>query len=220
MDEAPKEKENLLKRLFFNKDRLGAFMDAILAIIMTILVLELEKPSAPTLAAFASLWRAYVAYAISFLWLGSMWTALHIVWDRIERVSQRSVWISILLLFWASFLPYTTSLVQSWVAYRAAQGVYGGIVLLTTLHLYWLYLSLSRDNEASYAGSYIKMAKRNLRIDLLIKTAGLIIGEIFWPQLVAISVLIAAAFMLVGRINFRRRKAGRTCGRKSGRKAG
>ena len=47
MDEAPKEKENLLKRLFFNKDRLGAFMDAILAIIMTILVLELEKPSAP-----------------------------------------------------------------------------------------------------------------------------------------------------------------------------
>ncbi|MDD5986455.1 MAG: TMEM175 family protein [Eubacteriales bacterium] len=220
MDEAPKEKENLLKRLFFNKDRLGAFMDAILAIIMTILVLELEKPSAPTLAAFASLWRAYVAYAISFLWLGSMWTALHIVWDRIERVSQRSVWISILLLFWASFLPYTTSLVQSWVAYRAAQGVYGGIVLLTTLHLYWLYLSLSRDNEASYAGSYIKMAKRNLRIDLLIKTAGLIIGEIFWPQLVAISVLIAAAFMLVGRITFRRRKAGRTCGRKSGRKAG
>ena len=210
----------MLKRLFFNKDRLGAFMDAILAIIMTILVLELEKPSAPTLAAFASLWRAYVAYAISFLWLGSMWTALHIVWDRIERVSQRSVWISILLLFWASFLPYTTSLVQSWVAYRAAQGVYGGIVLLTTLHLYWLYLSLSRDNEASYAGSYIKMAKRNLRIDLLIKTAGLIIGEIFWPQLVAISVLIAAAFMLVGRINFRRRKAGRTCGRKSGRKAG
>ena len=220
MDEAPKEKENLLKRLFFNKDRLGAFMDAILAIIMTILVLELEKPSAPTLAAFASLWRAYVAYAISFLWLGSMWTALHIVWDRIERVSQSSVWISILLLIWASFLPYTTSLVQSWVAYRAAQGVYGGIVLLTTLHLYWLYLSLSRDNEASYAGSYIKMAKRNLRIDLLIKTAGLIIGEIFWPQLVAISVLIAAAFMLVGRINFRRRKAGRTCGRKSGRKAG
>lgn len=220
MDEAPKAKENLLKRLFFNKDRLGAFMDAILAIIMTILVLELEKPSAPTLAAFASLWRAYVAYAISFLWLGSMWTAMHIVWDRIERVSQRSVWISILLLFWASFLPYTTSLVQSWVAYRAAQGVYGGIVLLTTLHLYWLYLSLSRDNEASYAGSYIKMAKRNLRIDLLIKTAGLIIGEIFWPQLVAISVLIAAAFMLVGRITFRRRKAGRTCGRKSGRKAG
>ena len=55
MDEAPKEKENLLKRLFFNRDRLGAFMDAILAIIMTILVLELEKPSAPTLAAFASL---------------------------------------------------------------------------------------------------------------------------------------------------------------------
>ena len=98
-----KEKGNLLKRLFFNKDRLGAFMDAILAIIMTILVLELEKPSAPTPAAFASLWRAYVAYPISFLWLGSMWTALHIVWDRIERVSQRSVWISILLLFWASF---------------------------------------------------------------------------------------------------------------------
>ena len=79
--------EKRMKKLFFNKDRLGAFMDAILAIIMTILVLELAKPKEPTVAAFLSLWHAFAAYAISFFWLGSMWTALHIAWDRIEKVS-------------------------------------------------------------------------------------------------------------------------------------
>ena len=66
------EEEKSMKKLFFNKDRLGAFMDAILAIIMTILVLELAKPKEPTIAAFLSLWHAFAAYAISFFWLGSM----------------------------------------------------------------------------------------------------------------------------------------------------
>ena len=67
-----------MKKLFFDKDRLGAFMDAIIAIIMTILILELDRPSQPTLRAFLGLWRGYLSYAISFFWLASMWTALHI----------------------------------------------------------------------------------------------------------------------------------------------
>lgn len=194
-----------MKKLFFNKDRLGAFMDAILAIIMTILVLELAKPKEPTVAAFLSLWHAFAAYAISFFWLGSMWTALHIAWDRIEKVSQKTVWISITLLFWASIIPYITSLLVDWSTSRVIQGAYGLVVIITTANLYWLYTSLNKDNAGSGACGYINLAEKNLRIDLLIKIVGFAAGMIFYPPLVEIGVLAAAVFMITGRITLRKK---------------
>jgi uncharacterized membrane protein len=200
-----RERRSLMDKLFFSKERLGAFMDAILAIIMTILVLELAKPSEPTLAAILSNWHAYVAYAISFFWLGSMWTALHIAWDRIERVSQRTVWISIALMFWASFVPYVTSLLIDWSGKRAIQGAYGAIIICTTLHLYWLYTSMNRDNKDTGACSYIDFAERNLRIDLVIKIAGFVLGVVFYPPIVEIGVLAAALYMVVGRVTLRKK---------------
>lgn len=195
-----------MNKLFFNKDRLGAFMDAILAIIMTILVLELDKPEEPTLTAFLHLWHAYAAYAVSFFWLGSLWTALHIAWDRIERVSQKTVWISIVLLFWASFIPYTTSLLISWSTGRVIQGAYGVVVIATTLNLYLLYTNMNKDNEGTGVCSYIAYAERNLRVDLVIKVAGFVFGVIFYPPLIEIGVLAAAVYMLGGRILFHHRK--------------
>ncbi|MGN0270759.1 MAG: TMEM175 family protein [Candidatus Weimeria sp.] len=194
-----------MKKLFFNKDRLGAFMDAILAIIMTILVLELAKPKEPTIEAFFSLWHAFAAYAISFFWLGSMWTALHIAWDRIEKVSQKTVWISITLLFWASFIPYITSLLVDWSTSRVIQGAYGLVVIITTANLYWFYTSLNKDNAGSGACGYINLAEKNLRIDLLIKIVGFAAGMIFYPPLVEIGVLAAAVFMITGRITLRKK---------------
>ena len=197
-----------MKKLFFDKDRLGAFMDAIIAIIMTILILELDRPNQPTLRAFLGLWRGYLSYAISFFWLASMWTALHIAWDRIEKVSQRTVWISIFLLFWASFLPYMTSLLIKWNDKRVAQGAYGTVIIITTWNLYWLYVSLNHDNQGGNACSYIALAEKSLRIDLGIKIAGFVLGMIFYPQLVEIGILLAATWMIVGRISLKKRRNG------------
>ena len=97
-----------------SKERLGAFMDAVIAIVMTILVLELEKPAAPTLAAFWALRINFAAYALSFLWLAALWTSLHNAWHVIEKISSRTVWLSIGLLFFSSLFPYATSLVSTY----------------------------------------------------------------------------------------------------------
>ena len=64
-----------------NKERLIAFTDAVLAIIMTILVLELDKPDEPTLSAFWALRQNFFAYFLSFFWLGSLWMALNTLWE-------------------------------------------------------------------------------------------------------------------------------------------
>ena len=69
-----------------NKDRLAAFTDAILAIIMTILVLELEKPTEASWTAVWALRQSFVSYIISFFWLGAMWVNLHSQWQRIKRI--------------------------------------------------------------------------------------------------------------------------------------
>lgn len=82
-----------------NKDRLAAFTDAILAIIMTILVLELEKPSEASWEAVWALRQSFASYIISFFWLGAMWVNLHSQWQRIKRIDNRVVWCSIAMLF-------------------------------------------------------------------------------------------------------------------------
>ncbi|MBO5562065.1 MAG: DUF1211 domain-containing protein [Firmicutes bacterium] len=72
------------------KGRVAAFTDAVLAIIMTILVLELEKPSTPALSAVWELKHSFFSYTLSFFWLGSMWVNIHNEWERIEKISAKT----------------------------------------------------------------------------------------------------------------------------------
>ena len=71
------------------KDRLIVLTDAVLAIIMTILVLELEKPTTPSLEAFWDLRQNFFACFLSFFWLGSLWMALNTLWEKVERISPQ-----------------------------------------------------------------------------------------------------------------------------------
>ena len=80
-----------------SKERVVAFTDAVLAIIMTILVLDLDKPDPLTWSGFGKLWPQFLAYAFSFFWLGSMWVHLHIEWSGVKLVDQPVLWTSITL---------------------------------------------------------------------------------------------------------------------------
>lgn len=94
-----------------SKNRLVAFTDAVLAIIMTILVLELDKPDPLTLEGFWELRWSFFSYALSFFWLGSLWMGLNGIWEQARSIDNGVVWWTLVLLFLASFIPYTTSLV-------------------------------------------------------------------------------------------------------------
>ena len=94
------------------KERLVAFFDAVLAIIMTILVLELEKPSEISLKGFLALKENFFAYVLSFFWLGTMWVNHHNEWMGIEKISVKTVWTTMLTLFFSSLFPYSTSIVS------------------------------------------------------------------------------------------------------------
>ena len=115
------------------KERLVTFTDAVLAIIMTILVLELKKPTEPTLAQLWALRESFLAYALSFFWLGSMWIALHNTWSKANTISTIVIGWNIVLLFLLSLIPYTTSLVSIYYDNKVIQGLYGVVVILISI---------------------------------------------------------------------------------------
>ena len=177
--------------LTMNKERLAAFMDAILAIIMTILILELKKPEAATIKALWNLRVDFFAYTLSFFWLGTMWVNLHNEWHKIKYITPSIVWINVVILFFSSFFPYVTSFVTSYYNSSVAQGFYGIIVLAVTFcNIISLYLIEKVNKHDKELQESLKIMIRWIKVDISIKIIGLIISCIFYPPAMMISVYI------------------------------
>jgi len=91
-----------------NKNRLEAFSDGVLAIIITIMVLEMKVPHGAELAALVPLWPVFVSYALSFLYVGIYWNNHHHMLHATNRVNGSVLWANLGLLFCLSLLPFTT----------------------------------------------------------------------------------------------------------------
>ena len=178
------------------KDRVAAFTDAVLAIIMTILVLELEKPSAPTLSALWDLRHSFFSYTLSFFWLGSMWVNIHNEWEQIEKINAKTLWVTLVLLFFCSVIPYATDLVSGDFNNRVTQGFYGIFVMLVTLSNIWLSKTLDKA-DSDMQKEVMAKRRRLLWIDIAVKVLGLIISVTVYPPAMMYSVIIAAAFLMI-----------------------
>ncbi|MGN1021910.1 MAG: TMEM175 family protein [Lachnospiraceae bacterium] len=183
-----------------SKERLVAFTDAVLAIIMTILVLELDKPDTYTFAGFWALRWNFFAYALSFFWLGSLWMGLNSIWEKAEKIDNRVVWWTLVLLFLASFIPYTTSLVGDAFDNHMLQAVYGCTVILMTVVNYHLHRVLDRPNAGNPALLASTAAYRRILIpDIAIKVIALVLSLLVYPPIMMFGVLAAAAWIFFTR---------------------
>lgn len=183
-----------------SKERLVAFTDAVLAIIMTILVLELPKPDIPTWNAIFNLKESYLAYTLSFFWLGSMWVGLHNIWSKVNKISNEVIWWNMLLLFFSSLIPYTTSLVNTYFNNGVMQGFYGIIVVLVTATNLMLNYSIDKPNkENKELLGVTKKFRKVLIIDIIIKIIGLILAVLIYPPAMMISVIISALFTMTSK---------------------
>ncbi|AZO12235.1 MULTISPECIES: TMEM175 family protein [unclassified Mesorhizobium] len=91
------------------KGRVEAFTDGVVAIIITIMVLELKVPHGEDLAALAPLWPIFFCYVLSFINVGIYWNNLHNMFHTVQRVDGRVLWANLNLLFWLSLVPVTTA---------------------------------------------------------------------------------------------------------------
>ena len=185
---------------YMETDRLNAFYDAIIAIIITVLVLELPQPLSPTLDAIWSLRLSYFAYLISFLVCVNMWNYHHKIFRHVKRVDSRTVWINIWLLLILSIIPYLTLFVADNFSNLLPQVLYGLDYALVNLNLFLMSYKLLKLNPES---EYLKHAlniKNNLVIPMILYIISFIIGILGYPQAISIICLFTVVATLISDI--------------------
>jgi uncharacterized membrane protein len=124
--------------------RLEAFSDGVLAIIITIMVLELKVPHEPTAQALGALWPVMLSYLLSFLYVGIYWNNHHHMMAVTSKASGDILWASLHLLFWLSLLPFTTGWMGENHFARLPSLLYGANLLASALAYYVLQQKIIR----------------------------------------------------------------------------
>ena len=124
------------------KGRIEAFSDGVIAILITIMVLELKVPHETTMAALLPLVPVFISYALSFVYLGIYWNNHHHLFQAARRVDGRVLWANLHLLFWLSLIPFVTG----WMGQNGFAAVpvamYGVVLLLAAVAYFILARAL------------------------------------------------------------------------------
>jgi len=136
------------------KNRLEAFSDGVLAIIITIMVLDLKVPHGAGLDALKPLLPVFFTYVLSFIYLGIYWNNHHHLLKAARKVNGAMMWANLHLLFWLSLFPFTTGWMGENHFQPVPTAVYGAVLLLAAL-AYYILQSVIVASE----GSGSKLAK-------------------------------------------------------------
>ncbi|MBP6300057.1 MAG: DUF1211 domain-containing protein, partial [Arenimonas sp.] len=135
------------------KNRLEAFSDGVLAIIITIMVLELKVPHGDSLLALKPLLPVFLSYVLSFLYVAIYWNNHHHLMHTVKHVSASILWTNMHLLFWLSLVPFATAWMGENHFASMPTALYGFILLMAGF-AYWLLqkaIIRSHGNESILA---------------------------------------------------------------------
>ncbi|MVT66396.1 DUF1211 domain-containing protein [Bradyrhizobium pachyrhizi] len=169
------------KRL--SADRLGAFSDAVIAVIITVMVLELKPPEGSRFADLLPLWPTAISYAASYLFIAVIWVNHHHLLHLVRQPTPRLIWLNFVHLFAVSLLPFATAWVARSHMAAAPVVVYAVIFLLIDL----AYLAFERAVLAQADQSLISerartWTQRRTLLAVLVFAAGAAIAP-FMPLL-------------------------------------
>jgi uncharacterized membrane protein len=174
-------------------NRLEAFSDGVLAIIITIMVLELKVPHGDDLEALRPLVPVFLSYVLSFVYIGIYWNNHHHMLHAANRVNGRILWANLHLLLWLSLLPFATG----WMGenhFAATPSAVYGVVLLTAAIAYWVL-----QQQIIAAEGPDSLLKRAIGSDWKGKLSPLLyvlaILASFWLQWIAQGIYVVAALI-------------------------
>jgi uncharacterized membrane protein len=154
-----------------NKGRLEAFSDGVMAIIITIMVLELRPPEEGSFASLVPLLPKFLSYILSFVFLGIYWNNHHHLWQVVERVNGRVLWANLHLLFWLSLIPFATGWMGESHFATIPVALYGAILWMCAIAYYIMVRALLVTHTAdSVLASAISNASKE-RWSLYLYTA-------------------------------------------------
>ena len=121
-----------------NKSRLEAFSDGVLAIIITIMILEIKVPNDNRFESLKPLIPVILSYVLSFAYIGIYWNNHHHMFQAVKKVSGSILWSNLFLLFWLSLIPFGTSWIGSQHFAAVPMSVYGFLLLMSAISYFTL----------------------------------------------------------------------------------
>lgn len=129
-----------------HKGRLEAFSDGVIAIIITIMVLELNAPDQPDLDALLPLIPTALSYVLSFVYVGIYWNNHHHLFQAVHQVNGSTLWANLHLLFWLSLIPFATAWMGGNPFSALPVALYGMVLLLAAIAYFLLSRTLVRHH--------------------------------------------------------------------------
>lgn len=182
-----------------HKGRMEAFTDGVIAVIITIMVLELKLPDTATWQALLADFPVFLSYVLSFVYVGIYWNNHHHMLQAVEHVNGKVLWANLFLLFWLSLLPFATRWLDE--AHPAPSpvptAVYGIVLLLTAL----AWIPLLRTLVAANGGREGRLALAlqgdwKTIVSPICYVAGIVLA-FFEPILSCVIYAVVAALWLV-----------------------
>ena len=173
------------------KGRLEAFSDAVIAIILTIMVLELKVPHGTSWEALRPLIPVFFSYVLSFVYIGIYWNNHHHLWHAAKEVDGRILWANMHLMFWLSLIPFVTGWMGENHFAPLPVALYG-FVLLCCAIAYWLMVVslLARHGRDSLLAKAIGNDLKG-KLSLLIYIGGIAVA--FWNPWISCALYVGAA---------------------------
>lgn len=182
-----------------SKSRLEAFSDGVLAIVITIMVLEMKVPHGTDLASLRPLIPVFLSYLLSFIHLGIYWNNHHHLFQAVQKVNGRVLWANLHLLFWLSLIPFVTG----WMGennFAAWPAFFYGVVLLGASVAYYILerqLVATHDRSSSLDRAVGRDRKAKLSTLLYIVAVGIALW-VPWASC-GIYVLVAVSWLIPDR---------------------
>ena len=182
-----------------DKGRLEAFTDGVIAVIITIMVLEMKAPHSPTFEALVELWPVLLAYILSFIYVGIYWNNHHHMLHATNRVSGGALWANLHLLFWLSLVPFVTGWMGEHHHAAVPTAAYGVVLLMAAVSWTILQTTLTRqrDHNAALARAINRDFKGKLSLGLYLAAIPLAYVET-WAS-IAIYIGVALIWLVPDR---------------------
>ncbi len=184
---------NATGAILVNSSRMEAFSDGVIAIIITIMVLELKVPHGADLAALIPVIPLFMGYVLSFIYVGIYWNNHHHLLHTCKQVSGSILWANLNLLFWLSMFPVVTDWVGQNPAASVPTAVYGVVLLLAAVS-YWLlqWTIIATQGPQSLLGRAVGQDWKG-KISPVLYGAGIVIA--FWSTWMAQALYLLVALL-------------------------
>ena len=185
----------------FSKARLEAFSDGVIAVIITIMVLELKAPESPEPAALVKLWPSFLIYLVSFVFVAIYWINHHNILMAARRVTARLIWANAALLFALSLIPFATAYVGDTDLAPFPTMIYGAVQFACALAFFLLDTTIGaeRREEDEFMAGYRPRRAQDVA-GLILYATGTVLALFSPIAAITLFVLVAIAYVVPGLI--------------------